>query len=256
MAKHSPLPSKFKVSPIHAAAKVPVPAAAAKAKQQTHLALVPIEAKIKALSEIQSPEEYQEMDAFLGTIQTMRRAWKEKMEPIIRPIRQGLDGLYALNREIDTPLEKAEKSVKSFMEDWKREELRQARLLEQEQAQERQRLADEQAALEERLAKARTNTQRQSILAKQEELTEESEQVESTMFTRTTATNSGARTIPSWRNVNMTATLQGILRGEIPMEAIMLDVPAINAVHKVDPELVTSWPGFEGYEAVQIVGRR
>lgn len=68
---------------------------------------------------LQTEEDYQNADAIINQVGRVRRMWADRMEPIIRPISDGLQRLYALRRDVDTPLNNIEKEVKAAMKQYK-----------------------------------------------------------------------------------------------------------------------------------------
>lgn len=271
MLGRPPLPNKFRIpttpAKIKAAktlAATPLPSVAVKAKAELVKRMPELTETVQAL-EVLSPEQYQEADEILGMIQTARKDWQVRFyggeaqgktyDPIIPPMRASLDALYALVREIDKPLEHLETKVKGHMVAYKTEELRQQRELQAAQEKERQRLEREKQELLDQQEQARTPKQKASIAAQLESLESEAEAVEEQIIPVSGA-NSSSRAPRSWRHLDMKLTLAAIKAGLIPIDVVQINNLTVNAYYKADAETVETWPGFEGFEDVTIVGRR
>lgn len=225
-------------------------------KKEGQSLIHPIQAELDNL-EVVDAESYAETDALLGRIQGARRKWSDRIEKIIRPIRDGLNELYALNREVDRPLEALEKGVKEKMRLFKVEEQRQLQAAQQERDAEAERIrrqAEEAAAKE---ANARTNAMRNRLAAKREELEQAAAEVEAQELPEAVRGQaSSTRPVKKWKVTNLPKFLHAITDGKgIPIEMIILNVPTINKYFKEHPEQVAEWPGIEVFDDVQIIGR-
>lgn len=230
-------------------------------KQEGLQVLEPLAHSVDGL-EVITPADYHRADQVLHRIKAARKTWSDRMEKIIRPIRQGLDELYGLNREVDKPLEALEETVKSRMKSFKVEELRQLRAAEAERERETARLrreAEEKAAaalkattaqMKGRLQAAATRMVQQAMVVEQQETP-----------APTIAESSTTRPVQKVRIANLTHFIQGIVDGYVPEDCIdnpkVLDAlqSKLNAYFKADAEGMKAWPGVEVYEDVQIVGR-
>lgn len=206
-------------------------------------------------------ESYLQADDLLSHIRNAKAKVNEKMEPIIRPIRQGLDQLYALRRELEGPLDDAEKAVKRKMADWQVAERRRVEL---EQA-ERDRVQREETEkvqrrlAEERRQEAERQLQANNVQAADEVLSQPLPQV--TVLTTPVrpvvrAQGSTARTVTKWRVTDFAALVCEVAVGNVPMEVLMVNEVEMNRlVREGQGQIVGEWPGVEVYQDVQIAGR-
>jgi hypothetical protein len=234
-----------------------VPVAARTAKTEG-LALVTPLAPLVASLIVEDAEGYLRADALFGRIKNARKTWKERMEKIIRPIRQGLDELYSLNREVDAPLAKLESAVEGKMIAFKQEERRQLQAAENERIrneQEAQRKLDEIARKEEA---ARTNQMRAKLAQQREEAEARvAETVEAHAFAETAVmgNHSSLRTkkVPTVNN-NL-GFIAGVAAGVIPADCVTINMVRLRAYYKEDPESVAEFPGVVIVDDDQIAGR-
>lgn len=223
-------------------------------KQAGTALLLPLQGTVQTLL-VRTEDEYQGADQVLGRIRQARKTWADKMEPIIRPIRQGLDNLYALNREVDKPLELMEGKVKGAMQEFKRLELaairEQQRLREAETA----RLQAEAEAKIRAAETARTPQMQGKLQAQAARASEQAEMVaQMAAPAPVRAVSSSTRTVTRYR-VNMAQLIKGIVDGYVPPQAVELSTRYLDQQLKDDPEGLKAWPGVDVYEDVQIVGR-
>ena len=205
---------------------------------------------------ISSPQEYEEADIVLGRIVKAEKAWEERMQGIIRPMRAALEAIYALNREVTTPLGKLKASVKAAMLAFKQEENR--KLLEAKQARE----AEERRLLEEAEAKrvaaeqAKTPQMRGRLQAQAERAEEQAAAVtQQEEPLPTYATHASFRKVKKVRITDRAKFFRGVADGYIPEEAIEVKEKVLLDAYKSDPEGFAAFPGVEVYEDDQIVGR-
>lgn len=243
-----------------AIARAKMPPSLVKVKVEGTKLVSPLKEAVDELV-ITSPEEYQGADELLASIRRARRAWEDKIEPILKPLREAKSAADALNREIDRPMGELEAKVKDKMADFKEHEA-------PELAAEQRRIDDAQAniqaQLEETSAKelaAKTKQMRDRLAQKREQLEERAEEVEQERPVETKASHSTVRHVPKWRLIENKQTpailiiLKAILAGQIPPEVIMLDNSYINKVHLIQRDMMKAWPGFELYEETIIAGR-
>ena len=223
-----------------------------------------------ALIQVTDAESYQLAGSFLAKILQARKRVAAKLNPIIQPIRAGLDLLYELRRELDTPLEQAEGKIKQEMKDWqvgeyrriaqereakRREEARQLAL-----AEAKRREAEE---LEAKASRARSAYAR----LKQEELAEQAREAAARLEQKaeiiaaapvdepTKAEGSTIRKAQKWRVTDLKALVAGVATGKVPLEVLEVSSKAVNAEMKADPDFVAGWPGVEVYDDIDVVGR-
>lgn len=226
---------------------VPLPPAATKAKQAGLALLRPLDAEVGSLA-VETADDYTTASEILAMVQDARHTWAEKMRPIIDPLRQLTDALYALNREIDGPLERHEKHVKQLMKDYKLEEARLIQAAREEQ-QRLQREAEERARKAEA---AKTKPAQQRLQQEAQSLQTLADQVGEEAAPLKVATSS-TRTKRRWRCTNFMAVVKGVAAGTIPMETLMLDERSLNSL---SPDDVAQWDGFEAFDDVIITGAR
>lgn len=244
-------------------AKAPVPiidvkpstATVSKVREEGLALLPPLQSSVQGLAVVDA-ESYLVADTMLGKIQTARKSWTARMERIIRPIRSGLDELYAFNREVDKPLGQLEDAVKAKMKAFKTEELRQLRAAEEARAAEVERLRREAEAKAERESSARTAQMREklakarSVLEAQATEIEQEERPEPVQ-----GASSGVRVPKKMRVIDVKEFCAGVADGTIPVVCVTAHVAEINRQYRMQPATVSVWPGCEEYEDLQIVGR-
>lgn len=240
---------------------VPQMTSAVPAKREGLALITPLQAEVEALT-VETPEGYLAADLILGRIQTARKTWKLKMYGTaakpgpIPSIRSGLDQLYELNREIDSPLEKLEEKTKSAMKVFKLAELRAS----QEEERERQRIEEEKqraidelerkkALLKTPAAKARVE---ERIIEVAEELDEVQQQTapEQTVGEKSRTT---AKKIPVI--MDLSAFIKGIAEGMVPEDCVQINMTRLRQYFKDEPEAVAMFPGVEIQDDIQIIGR-
>lgn len=131
------MPTKSqKVAPIQANTAVQGLTVNVEREHQKGLALVnPVVAELRA-TQVTTAEQYAAADQLLGRLRNTRKQWGTIWgaiyERVVRPQKEALDNLYAINREIDKPLEDGEKALKKQMAAFKDEERRQLAVAEQQ----------------------------------------------------------------------------------------------------------------------------
>lgn len=238
---------------------VPTPPAALKAHQEMAKAFPVLRDEVVSIT-VDSEETYQDADRVLAKVRSTRKAWNERMEAIIRPIRTGLDHIYALNRDVDKPMELLESQLKTGMGAYKNAERLRLQAEQAERDAEQQRLADE--IEEKRLAEenARTAPMRAKIAAAREKLQAAQEAIEVTPVAAPVQANySGARTVKKIRLTDLFKLLLAVIARKVPADVIMVNQVILNSYLKTGPDNlylpVSEWPGVETYEDTQIVGR-
>lgn len=227
-----------------------------KARTEGNSLISPLKNKVETLV-IDSEEAYQEMDVLLSQIMNTRRVWLAKIDPIIAPIRAGLDLLYGLKNDIKDPLDDYEKLAKKKMKDYKLEEARQLRLAEDNRlakieagrkaAEEKQRKADA----------ARSKPLKQKLEAEAAVLTTNAEILDMGGAAQpVVGTHSTVRAKKVAQVSNLSKLLQGVIDGIIPDDVITINQVELNTAYRIDPEVVASWPGVTIIDDINISGRR
>lgn len=240
----------------------------------TTQAIIPtLESEVNEL-EITDDTLYSYADGLLGRVQQARRSWGNIWGRIhartIKPINDGMEALYELNRDIDRPLETLEKKVKGAMKGYKIDEQKRIAEAQRQKDEAANKLRLEAEAKQRQIETARTPQLKGKLAAAVVKLEQEAEAVAQTETPAPVqATHSGTRYIPKWRFIttdeemespdpvpaSFRLFLQAIIDGKIPIEAILPNEKYINLVFKDTPEKVAMWPGMEVYDDPQIVGR-
>lgn len=231
--------------------------------------------QLVSLLDVKDQPSYLAADALLSHIKEAMDLVEEKFRPITKPIRDGLDKLYALRREIDTPLKTLETEVKGKMATYQMQERRRI----QAEEEENQRRAREEARKlieerEERLRLEALQTLQAPVVESYlmqgnhhwvppstseprpgggSQATFLPEQVLVAFLSPPTApapsaSSSSARFVTRCRVVNMEALVDAALLGFVPLGILSIDQNAMESWFKQQPHLVKSWPGVEVYE--------
>lgn len=243
---------------------VPIPAVTPKSILQARTQALTVTQEILDLARdliVQTEPEYHAADEILHKIKVAQKRLDQPFEDVIRPVRQGLDGVYAIRREVENPLLDLEKTVKEKMRGFKlaeaerirKEEAARSRLLRIEQA----RVAEEQRAEQNRriaeAAKANDFQKAQEILAEEEP---EVAIIFATPAPRPVqAASSSSRTIKRWRVTDLELVLEAVRLEIAPVDILQINATKVAEMFKVDPENVDSIPGLECYDDVVISGR-
>lgn len=201
--------------------------------------------------------DYAAADQLLSRIMSANKAWQGKVNPIIKPVYDALQLLYALKNDFKEPLDDYEKIVKAKMKTYKLEE---ARLLRAEE-EERQRRIDESNRIsrekEEAAAKARTKQMREKLTTQSAEAAQTASTLE--IQGPAEAVRVEGSTVRTKRKAEVTdlkAFLRGILTGEIPDDLITINQVELNSAYRIDAKIVSEWPGISIVEDIDITGRR
>lgn len=217
-------------------------------KQEAVILIQPFANAVDALT-IESEAEYHAADQLKAQIRTARKNWVARIEKIIRPIRQGLDELYELNRDGDRPLGVLEDKVTDSMKEYQIKKLQAARAVERE----RERLQAEADAKLKAAETAKTPQMRGRLQTAAARVIQQAETIQTPQ--PVFAEHSSVRPVKRVRIVGLNAFLKGIVDGYVPADCIDVLQGKLNAYLKDDPEGMAAWPGVEVYDDVQIVGR-
>lgn len=235
-----------------------------KQRQQGLTILSPLKLAAKSLI-VRTPEQYAEADSLLIRIKGAKKSWTERINPIIEPIRAGLDLLYGLRSDIVTPLEELEKQVKDSMKTFKVEEAKQLRMAEEVRAKELEDLRRAAIEKEAREAVARTKQLRERLAAQRAVLeqslaTKEQEAPPEPIK----AAGSGTRTTKKWRlNPDNPHAFFDLLEyllldsHEDLTALVEINSTQMDAFFRLEKPNVGEWlPGIEVFEDITIAGRR
>lgn len=232
----------------------------ASSESEKVLALMPdLTSRVDDLT-IQTDEDYELADAVLGQINDLRKGWGKIwtviQEKTIKPIRQGLEGLYEIDRRVEKPAEALAKRLRDKMTAYQREKLAIQQRQEQQEREERERLEREAERKRQQAEQAKTPQLRGRLESQATQLEEKATAVQSSGFYQTMPT--GTRSAPR-RGKKVEYTLDdllvGIIEGDIPPSMITVNVADIMAQWKLDPEKVEKWPGVKIVDDVNVVGR-
>lgn len=250
------------ITPGKTATSVPDLTHTAKTKAGEALALLPTyQTRVEALV-VESDEDYELADALLGQINDLRKGWdgiwKHVQEKAIKPIRQGLEVLYGLDRSVDKPLESLAQGVRAKMTEWTRRKLR----AEQERDRAEQELQAQLAAQAEEKRQqaitAATPQMRGRLEAQAERLDEQAQSVAT--FDLPPLTPAAAHSVPRTVKVvtlDLPMFLVGIIEGTIPQSILPLDdiKAAVMRTWKQDPDEVATWHGVSIEDDINVVSK-
>lgn len=235
-----------------------------KARKDGTALLVPLGSDVADI-EVTDEHSYLLADGLLNRIQQAKRNWEGRVDPIIKPIYDGLQLLYALKNDVLQPLKTYEAAIKGKMKAYKLLEAKRIREEQEAQAKELERLRQEALAKEAALLKAKTNQMRDRLAEKKAEL----EQARSELEQRTApvpvkAAGSSARSNKIPVVPDKAKLMQAVLNSELKVSGEVVDIDdlftinaaQLNAAYKLDPESVSKWPGVDIIDDVVIVGRR
>lgn len=226
------------------------------------LALIdPLKQEVDLLESISTPGELAVADELFGRIQKARKTWRLKMYGTeakpgpIPSIRSGLDQLYAINREVDKPLETMENTVEKAMKAYHLAKLKEQQ---EEQAAKDRAEANKRAELEElerkkaalKLPAAKAKVEQQIIEVEseleeiQEEETPEPQELENS--------TGRPRKVPTLKSISDVA--QGVVQGLIPEDCLIVNMVKVRAYYKEDPAAVALFPGITLEDDIVIVG--
>lgn len=231
-------------------------------KREGMALLPPLQAAVTALKPLKTQDDYDLYDELFGKVKLARKTWKLRMYGTsakpgpIPQIRSGLDQLYALNREVDQPLEKLENLIEGPMKRFLLDKQR----ADQERERERQRELDAAnakiAELEAKQAALRTPAAQAKV---EQEIIEVAEELDALQMEPdpepVQAAHSTGRPKQIPVIVDRAKWLKGVGEGLIPDDCVTDNMVKLRAYFKDDPESVKDFPGVEIQDDIQIVGR-
>lgn len=247
----------------------PPTAELASTKKEIMLMLPPLRAEAHVLM-VKTEGDYQKADGLLTRILTSKRWWLNgSTEPnskwrgidaIIKPFREGLDGLYELKNEGLKPLEEMESAVKVKMRAFK---VAEGQRLAEEKRQQQVAAAKIQREIHEKQERenaAKTVKMRERLISERMELESKQKEVQKTTLAPVKAARSSARTVKKPVIVDFAVFAAGILalsqgEGGVPLDLITADLTRLARLYKDDPALVAQLPGVEIQDDVVIAGR-
>ena len=244
---------------------LPIPAVSKTAITKARdLALV-IVAEVTAITAnlvVETEDQYHAADEILHRIKVTGKRLDQPFDEVIKPVRGGLDKVYALRRSIENPLLDLEVAIKEKMRVYKVNENERLRLVEVERARlqrvEEQRVYEEQRAEQNRrIAEAATQNDFQKaaeILATPVTVPEIAI-VAPPLPTPIRAASSSATKVKRVRVVDPDLFIHAVSLGLVPGYLLMIDHTALAHVLRDKPDEVALYPGVEVYEDFTISGR-
>lgn len=226
----------------------PIPAVATKAILAARVSALAITQEILDLAKdlaVETEPQYHSADEILHKIKVAQKRLDQPFEDVIRPVRQGLDGVYAIRREVENPLIDLERTVKEKMRAYK---LAEAERIRKEEA-ERARVQREAEAAERR---------RVAALPKEAPAEPQAEIVvlhPTPVMAPVRAASSSARTIKRWRVYDFEQVIECVKLGLAPVEWLQINAVAVEKAFKLNPALIDEVSGMECYDDIQIAGR-
>ena len=208
-------------------------------------------------------ETYLTADGWLVKIRSARAQIAAQVDPIIAPIRKGLDALYALRRRLDGPLEEAEAGLKRKMATWQSDERRREEEENRKRREEARRLeleAEAARARAEQAAQVGTAQQQRKAEAQAsvfEQRAEEARVTPAAVSVARTLRASGSVTREEvrWRVTDLDALVAAVVSGAVPSTVLKVDEQVMDQYWSADRAMVQSWAGVESYVATTIAGR-
>ena len=219
----------------------------------------PIIQQAQAL-QVVDEDSYQQADHIRTTLKGAAKKWSDRLELIIRPARQALDSLYALNREITGPMEASVIITSNKMKAYKLAEAERLRVEEAKRVAEEAHIRREQEEAQAKLDAAKSKPVQRLMEQKIEKLEEKLEEVKEDVRVPVKAAGSGTRTVKVWEVSDMHKLLIAVLAGDIPEDVIEIKTVTMNDYFKGDTtpnkDAIRTWPGIKVRDEIQIVSKR
>lgn len=245
----------------------------ARTKQQILSILPPLKSEVATLV-IETEDDYQRADGLLTRIMTSKRFWLKGdptgkwkgIDAIIKPFREGLDGLYDLKNDGLKPHTLMEADVKEKMRAFKiREvqEIAEANRVRDEAAAKLQREID---AKQSRVDAAKTPKMREKLMGQQMDLEQQRKSVTRETSAPVKAAGSATRRTRTPVVKDFYALVAGIIainsvntstdnETAIPIDLLQVNTARLMQLWKDNPELVAQLPGVEIEDDIIIAGR-
>lgn len=234
-----------------------VPESTLVAQRKQGLSIIaPFKLKVTAMV-IKTAEEYELGDEVLAQIRQAKKDWEGRLNPIIEPIKAGLDSLYSLRRDVLKPLEDLEGQVKERMRAFKLLEARQLREAEQKRNAELAKLQEEAIKKEQAALKQKTAPLREKLLQAQAEAQQKAAALEYKPLPEAVrAQHSTPRNLKKWVITDKKLFLQYVIQNPALLDLVVVDSVQMNAYFKLEkPEVGTWMQGVIVEEDIQIAGR-
>jgi hypothetical protein len=199
-------------------------------------------------------------DMFLVYIGNGRKQIADKLDPMIKPIREGLDRLYKLRRDLMGPFDQAEEIVKGKMAGWQESERRRIAEEERKAREEQERQERAQREAEEAARKAKSEAERQAASIRMAQAQENLTRAHDRLVTATNqrpvkASGSKVTVKKTWEVEDFDAFFQAVVAGQIPKICIQVNEEVMDTYWASDRGIVLSWPGLKMVEKTIIGGK-
>jgi len=226
--------------------KPPTQEEISQALAQAKAAVQEIHAQVEALI-VTNQKSYSEADRLLSDVMAGDRVIEEKFSPVVRLLREPLDVIYELRREVAVPLAADKLEVKRKMGVYQLEEKKRL----DAEAEENRRKAQELVEWMKQeptlptgmgIASTQTGVPQVTFLAPPPQ-------------PAPSAAHSSARFVKKWRITNLELLIDMALVGELPLDILTINTGKMEDYFQAEPERVGSWPGVEVYDHAVITGR-
>lgn len=244
-----------------------------KTRKEALEVLSPLQVTINSMK-VTTELEYMQADALLGQVQSKKKGWLDKLNPIIKPMYDALQLIYALRTDVTNPYEQLEAKIKGEMQAYKHRELEKAREEQRKIDAEKARLEEEARKAQEAIDKAKTAPMKARLEDIKADLERKRLVAQSTFVAPPVkAAGSTARPVLKWRVVDIVALMKWItgdydndqsdLAHDDLQSLVTVDPVQMNAKFSLDqkqnkpvPLGIGNWmPGIEVYEDISITGR-
>lgn len=237
--------------------------------QRQGLSLIPPLQAETDLLKVDTEEDYHNADLLLTRIRTAKSTWLDGstapavkwrgIQAIIKPIYDGLQGLYELRSLVSTPLDKMEETVKEGMKGYKKLEaarVAKEKAVKAEEDRKRQAKIDAEAL---KLANAKTVQAKTAIVGRQMALQAEQKAAKKDKPVAVKAAGSSSRTTKKPVIKNFEEFVRGVLAlkdGDlITLDLLQVNPAQFQHLWLSEPELMAQLPGVEIESDIVIAGR-
>lgn len=225
--------------------------------------LVPLGSDVADI-QVTDEHSYVLADGVLTRILVAKKNWLGRVDPIIKPIYDALQLLYALRKDVLQPLETYEVAIKGKMRTYKLQESKRIREEQEAQALELERLRKEAELKEQRAAQAKTHQMRDRLETARAELEQKRAELEQKAPPAPVkAAGSSARGRKIAKVGDDRKLAEAILKGQVKLgedtvdfeDLFYIQISSLTAAYRLDPDAVSKWPGIEIVDDVVIAGR-
>lgn len=196
--------------------------------------------------QITDEDSYQIADSIRASLKAASKKWTDRLQLIIRPAYDTLQGLYNLRKEIVDPMDASADVVTNKMKEFKRLEAVRTR---QE--------ADAKTAKE---AELRKKLEAATSIPVQRMMEKRIEEVQNVIITApVVAASSSTRTVKKWKVDNMQKLVRAVADSQVPIDILTLNSKVFEDYFRGDDKdktAISSWPGILVYDDIQIVSKK